>query len=59
MAMNEVKAGRVLTMFMAIKETELKNVRTLEHDNKEMVKIIANFIEKKAKEDYANGDDKG
>lgn len=55
---DEVNAVRVFTMFIAIKNAELKNVRTLERDNKDMVKLIANFIEKKAKEDGTIGEDK-
>ena len=50
MAMNdpEVNYARVLSMFMAIRNSELKNVRTLQYDSKDMVKRITNYIVKQS-----------
>lgn len=48
MAMNdsEVSNGRVLAMFMAIKAAEMKNVRTLQYESKDMVARITSYIVK-------------
>ena len=46
----------VMTMFMAIRNFELKNVRTLQYDSKDMVKRITNYIVKQA--DNAASDSK-
>lgn len=56
MAMNdsEVNYARVLSMFVAIRNSELKNVRTLQHDSKDMVKLITNYIVKQS-DDAASG----
>lgn len=50
MAMNDpkVNSGRVMAMFMAIRADELKNVRTLQYDSKDMVKRITNYIVKQS-----------
>lgn len=50
MATNEPKINqaRVMTMFMAIRNSEMKNVRTLQYDSKDMVKRITNYIVKEA-----------
>lgn len=45
-----------MTMFMAIRNFELKNVRTLQYDSKDMVKRITNYIVKQA--DNAASDSK-
>lgn len=50
MAMNdpEVSYSRVMSMFIAIRNDELKNVRTLQYDSKDMVKRITNYIVKQS-----------
>lgn len=35
---SKINNARVMTMFMAIRNFELKNVRTLQYDSKDMVK---------------------
>jgi len=52
MATNDSKVNnaRVMAMFMAIRNSELKNVRTLQYDSKDMVKRITNYIVKQADE---------
>ena len=52
MATNDFKVSnaRVMTMFMAIRNSELKNVRTLQYDSKDMVKRITNYIVSQADE---------
>lgn len=52
MVMNDPKVnnGRVLAMFVAIRNSELKNVRTLQYDSKDMVKRITNYIVKQSDE---------
>lgn len=55
---SKVKNGRVLSMFMAIRNAELKNVRTLEHDDKDMVKRITAYIRNEANRPHqGEGDD--
>ena len=55
---SKVKNGRVLSMFMAIRNAELKNVRTLEHDDKDMVKRIRAYIRNEAnRPPQGEGDD--
>lgn len=55
---SKVKNGRVLSMFMAIRNAELKNVRTLEHDDKDMVKRITSYIRNEAnRPPQGEGDD--
>lgn len=58
MAMNDPKINyaRVMNMFIAIRNDELKNVRTLQYDSKDMVKRITNYIVKQS--DYAVSDSK-
>ena len=46
----KVSNARVMTMFMAIRNSELKNVRTLQYDSKDMVKRITNYIVSQADE---------
>lgn len=41
---SKVNNGRILKMFIAIRNSELKNVRTLQYDSKDMVKRITNYI---------------
>lgn len=50
MAMNDPKVNyaRVLNMFITIRNSELKNVRTLQYDSKDMVKRITNYIVKQS-----------
>lgn len=50
MAMNDPKVNyaRVMNMFLAIRNDELKNVRTLQYDSKDMVKRITNYIVKQS-----------
>lgn len=52
MARNDPKInhGRVMTMFMVIRNEEMKNVRTLQYESKDMVKRITNYIVKQADE---------
>jgi len=52
MAMNDPKVNnaRVMNMFIAIRKSELENVRTLQYDSKDMVKRITNYIVKQADE---------
>lgn len=45
---SKINNARVMTMFMAIRNFELKNVRTLQYDSKDMVKRITNYIVKQA-----------
>jgi hypothetical protein len=46
MAMNEPKINqaRVMSMFIAIRNSEMKNVRTLQYESKDMVRRITNYI---------------
>ena len=53
---SKINNARVMTMFMAIRNFELKNVRTLQYDSKDMVKRITNFIV--IQDDYAASDSK-
>ena len=53
---SKINNARVMTMFMAIRNFELKNVRTLQYDSKDMVKRITNYIVKQA--DKAASDSK-
>lgn len=46
---SKINNARVMTMFMAIRNFELKNVRTLQYDSKDMVKRITNYIVKQAR----------
>lgn len=39
-----INNGRILKMFITIRSSELKNVRTLQYDSKDMVKRITNYI---------------
>lgn len=50
MGMNEpaVNNALVMSMFMAIRNSELKNVRTLQYDSKDMVKMITKYIMKES-----------
>lgn len=50
MGMNEpaVNNAIVMSMFMAIRNSELKNVRTLQYDSKDMVKTITKYIIKES-----------
>lgn len=41
---SNVNNGRILKMFITIRNSELKNVRTLQYDSKDMVKRITNYI---------------
>lgn len=45
---SKVNNARVMAMFVAIRNFELKNVRTLQYDSKDMVKRITNYIIKQA-----------
>lgn len=45
---SKVNNALVMTMFMAIRNFELKNVRTLQYDSKDMVRRITNYIVKQA-----------
>lgn len=56
MAMNEPKVNqaRVMSMFITIRNSEMKNVRTLQYENKDMVKRITNYIVNQA-DDAASG----
>lgn len=45
---SKVNNARVMAMFVAIRTFELKNVRTLQYDSKDMVKRITNYIIKQA-----------
>lgn len=45
---SKVNNVRVMTMFIAIRNFELKNVRTLQYDGKDMVKKITTYIVKQA-----------
>lgn len=45
---SNVNNARVMVMFMAIRNSELTNVRTLQYDSKDMVKRITNYIVKQA-----------
>lgn len=45
---SKVNNVRVMTMFIAIRNFELKNVRTLQYDSKDMVKKITTYIVKQA-----------
>lgn len=45
---SKVNNARVMAMFVAIRNFELKNVRTLQYDSKDMVKRITNHIIKQA-----------
>lgn len=53
---SKINNARVMTMFMAIRNFELKNVRTLQYDSKDMVKRITNYIVKQ--DDNAASDSK-
>lgn len=48
MAMHEerIDNAKILEMFIKIKSAELRNVRTLEYDDKEMVRMLTNYIKK-------------
>lgn len=50
MGMNEPEVNNaiVMSMFMAIRNSELKNVRTLQCDSKGMVKMITKYIIKES-----------
>ena len=50
MGMNEPEVNNaiVMSMFMAIRNSELKNVRTLQCDSKDMVKMITKYIIKES-----------
>ena len=50
MATNDPKVNyaRVLNMFITIRNSEQKNVRTLQYDSKDMVKRITNYIVKQS-----------
>lgn len=50
MGMNEpaVNNAIVMSMFMAIRNSELKNVHTLQYDSKDMVKTITKYIIKES-----------
>lgn len=50
MGMNEpaVNNALVMSMFLAIRNSELKNVRTLQYDSKDMVKKITKYIMKES-----------
>lgn len=50
MAMNnpEVNYVRVMTMFIAIRKSELENVRTNQYESKDMVRRITNYIVKQS-----------
>lgn len=52
MAANKPKVhfSRVMNMFVEIRKFELKNVRTLQYDSKDMVKRITNYIVKQSDE---------
>lgn len=56
MAMNEPKVNqaRVMSMFITIRNSEMKNVRTLQYESKDMVKRITNYIVNQA-DDAASG----
>lgn len=56
MATNDsrVNNARVMEMFLAIKNFELKNVRTLQYDSKDMVRKITDYIVKLADNDAFN-----
>lgn len=56
MATNEPKISqaRVMAMFMTIRNSEMKNVRTLQYESKDMVKRITNYIVKQADEAASN-----
>jgi hypothetical protein len=56
---NKVNNGRVFGMFAAIRNAELKNVRTSEFDDKEMVNRITAYIRKKSIETIHGEEDKG
>jgi hypothetical protein len=61
METNEIKVnnGRVLGMFAFIRNAELKNVRTSEFDDKDMVKRITSYIRKKSAEPIHGEGEKG
>lgn len=52
MEKNDLKVSptRVMSMFTAIRNAELKNVRTLQYESKDMVKYLTNYIAKYANE---------
>lgn len=56
MAMNDPKVNyaRVMNMFLAIRNDELKNVRTLQYDSNGMVKRITNYIVKQSDDAASN-----
>ena len=45
-AMNDIKINhaRVMSMFIDIRICEMKNVRTLQYESKDMVRRITNYI---------------
>lgn len=54
---NQVKSGRIFSMFMALQKAEQQNVRTAQYDSKDMVKRISKFILNEATKASATGDE--
>lgn len=48
---HDVKSGRAFGMFMNIRSMELKNVRSAEFTEREMVSRITNYIKAEANRD--------
>ncbi len=45
------------TMFNAIRNSEIKNIKTQKYDDKKMVNLIEDYVTKKVKEEMKNNED--
>lgn len=54
---NQIKSGRIFSMFMALQKEEQKNVRTAQYDNKDMVRRISAFMLREATKASPTGDE--
>lgn len=44
-------------MFKSIRKAEDENIKTQKYDNKKMIKMIENYIEKKVRKEMAENED--
>lgn len=53
----KINNGMLKIMFKSIRKAEDENIKTQKYDNKKMIKMIENYIEKKVRKEMAENED--
>jgi len=54
---DELDEQLLKTMFNAIRNAEIKNIKTQKNDDKKMVNLIEDYVSKKVQEEMNNNED--